>query len=117
MSVSNTRFYSDKSVHMLLMQLAVVAVVYGMEWNSMSSAVDTTIVTEFTKILKYREKTFNTVLIFTTLRRKSTDELPCTNIGMTEVTTDNTDTTDRNDRLVAFGGIGNYAVSCANSSQ
>ena len=36
---------------------------------------------------------------------------------MTEVTTDNTDTTDHNDRLVAVGGIGNYAVSCANISQ
>ena len=35
-------------------------------------------------------------------------------IGMTEVTTD---TTDRNDRPVAVGDIGNYAVSCANISQ
>jgi len=33
---------------------------------------------------------------------------------MTEVTTD---TTDRNDRLVVVGGIGYYAVSCANISQ
>jgi len=38
----------------------------------------------------------------------------CFLLGMTEVTTD---TTDRNDRLVAVGGIGNYAVSCANISQ
>jgi len=36
---------------------------------------------------------------------------------MTEVATDNTDTSDRNDRPVAVGGIGNYAVSCANVSQ
>jgi len=37
--------------------------------------------------------------------------------GMTEVTTDTTDNTDCNDRLVAVGGIGNYAVTCANISQ